>query len=62
MTELERREFLKSTGAALAGAAGIGILTGTSCNRHEIRNPTREELVEQLQKLAESKPPLFPDN
>ena len=32
MTELERRKFLKSTGAALAGAAGIGILTSTTCN------------------------------
>ena len=58
MTEIERREFLreslKSTGVALAG---VGVLTGTSCNRQsEIRNPTRAELIKRLEKLAESKP------
>ena len=58
MTETDRREFLKSTGAAIAGATGIGVLTSTSCDRQsEIRNPTREELVKRLQKLAYSKPP-----
>ena len=55
MTETDRREFLKSTGAAIAGATGIGVLTSTSCDR-QIRNPTRAELIKRLQKLAESKP------
>ena len=53
-----RREFLKTALAAMASAGGVGILTSASCNRQsEIRNPTREELVKRLQKLAESKPP-----
>jgi len=55
MNETDRREFLKSTGAAIAGATGIGVLTSTSCDR-QIRNPTRAELIKRLQKLAESKP------
>jgi len=55
MTEIERREFLKSTGVALAGVA---VLSNASCNRQtEIRNPTREELLKRLEKLAKSKPP-----
>lgn len=57
MTENQRRKFLK-----LVGAAGIGMaLSGVSCSpRHdftEIKNPTREELVKRLKKLAESKAP-----
>jgi hypothetical protein len=58
MPESERREFLKATAATLVGAAGIGALSSTSCNRQtEIRNPTREELVKRLEKLAKSTPP-----
>jgi len=58
MTENDRRKFLTRTGAALAGVAGVAALTSASCNRQsEIRNPTREELVKRLKKLAESKPP-----
>jgi predicted Zn-ribbon and HTH transcriptional regulator len=55
----ERREFLKSTSAALVSAAGIGILASTSCNQQptKIRNPTRQKLIERLEKLAKSKPP-----
>jgi ribosomal protein L29 len=58
MPESERREFLKATAATLVGAAGIGALFSTSCNRQtEIRNPTREELVKRLEKLAKSGTP-----
>jgi len=61
MTEIERREFLKSTGAALAGVAGVGVLTSAGCVRKhvgaEIQNPTRTELANRLQQLGESKPP-----
>ena len=60
MTEIERREFLKSTGAALAGVAGVGVLTSAGCARKhfagEVQNPTRKELVKRLEKLAQSKP------
>jgi hypothetical protein len=58
MPESERREFLKATAATLVGAAGVGALSSTSCNRQtEIRNPTREELVKRLEKLAKSGTP-----
>ncbi|MCL2711000.1 MAG: twin-arginine translocation signal domain-containing protein [Planctomycetaceae bacterium] len=58
MTEIERREFLKNAGAALAGVAGVGVLTNAGCNKQsEIRNPSREELVKRLEKLAKSEPP-----
>ena len=58
MAENERREFLKTALVAM-GAAGVGAMSNTSCNRQggAILNPTREELVKRLQKLAESKPP-----
>ena len=53
-----RREFLKTALAAMAGAGGVGVLTSGSCNRQsEIRNPTREELIKRLEKLAASEPP-----
>ena len=61
MTEIERREFLKTTGAALAGVAGVGVLTSAGCSRKhfagKIHDPTRAELVKRLEKLAESRPP-----
>ena len=59
MTETDRREFLKSTGAAIAGATGIGVLTSASA-QDEIEKKRilkRAELAERLQKLADSKPP-----
>ncbi len=61
MTENERRKFLKAAGASLAGAMGAGMLGctpgGTPADTTEIRNPTREKLVERLKKLAESRLP-----
>ena len=59
MTEHERREFLKAAGASLAGVVGMGILSTASCSRQDgaIQNPTHEELIKRLEKLAASKPP-----
>jgi predicted RNA-binding Zn-ribbon protein involved in translation (DUF1610 family) len=58
MTENERREFLKAaTGAVLGGAVGMGVVGCGTSGPTEIRNPTRAELVERLEKLAASKPP-----
>jgi len=60
MTEIERRDFLKNAGAALAGVAGVSVLTSAGCNRQnfagKVRNPTREALVKRLEKLAQSEP------
>ena len=56
MTETERREFLKAAGASLAGVVGMSVL-GCNPGTTEIRDPTREELVKRLEKLAQSKPP-----
>jgi hypothetical protein len=54
-----RRQFLKTSTALTTGVAGIGILASISCNQQptEIRNPTRAELIERLEKLAKSEPP-----
>jgi hypothetical protein len=58
MSEPQRRRFLKVAGATLVGAAKIVVPFSASRNKQtEALNPTREELIKRLEKLAQSEPP-----
>jgi len=61
MAQNERRNLLKAALIAMGGAAAVGIgvySCGAYCySPAALPNPTRQELVKRLERLAQSKPP-----